>query len=217
MIGAPWDQRIYSPVKIARVVDALIAEGVPASEALRGTQINEAQLRSPNTQVSVTQVVETYRNALRLSSNPQFAYQTGLQSHVAAYGMYGFAILSSTNFRETMQFVVKYHHLATPIVTLRFEESASEAAWVVDPLPHPAIDLRLYRFIVEMQFGVHVALHRDVMGAAFAPTQLRAAYGAREHSENFAAAFGCPLPVRPARKPLVLRRVVAQREAAMWQ
>src|SRR5260221_12669347 len=108
MLSPPWNQKFYPPVKVAAVVDALAAEGVPVNDALQRTQISAAQLRSPNTLVSVNQVIETYRNALRLTKTPDFAYQTGLKTHVAAYGMYGFAILSSKNFCETMQFVVKY-------------------------------------------------------------------------------------------------------------
>jgi AraC-like DNA-binding protein len=150
-------------------------------------------LHSPKTLVSINQVIEAYRNALRLSGDPDFACNTGLKSHVASYGMYGFAILSSTNFRETMQFVVKYHHLATPIVTLKFEETGKLASWVIDPFPHTNIDRRLYRFIVEMQIGIHVSLQRDVMGPGFAPKEIHTTYAAHEAGRNFAAAFGCPV------------------------
>jgi len=192
VIGVRWDQKIYPPVKIARVVDALAAEGVPLNEALQGTQLTEGQLRSPNTLVSVNQVIESYRNAMRLTRNPDFAYRTGLKSHVASYGMYGFAILSGTNFRETMKFVVKYHHLATPVVRLRFEETPTHGVWIIDPLPHPAIDRSLYRFIVEMQFGAHIALHRDIMGSAFAPSKLHMTFSAHESNVPFEQNVGCP-------------------------
>jgi len=192
MIRARWDQKIHPPVKIAKVVDALAAEGVPMNDALQGTQLTERQLRSSKTLVSVNQVIESYRNAMRLTRKPDFAFQTGLKSHVASYGMYGFAILSGINFRETMQFVVKYHHLATPLVRLRFEESTKRAAWIIDPLPHPAIDRSLYRFIVEMQFGTHIALHRDIMGSAFAPAALQMAFCVNESSAPTVQTMGCP-------------------------
>ena len=155
MIEIGWEQRIYPAAKIAIVVDALAAEGVPVADALRRTSLSPSELRSPTTQVSVNQVIETYRNAIRLSHAPHFAFETGLKTHVSSYGMYGFAILSSMNFRETMHFAVKYHQLATPVVKLQFREEAGRADWTIDPLPHPAVDARLYRFIVEMQFGVH--------------------------------------------------------------
>jgi len=151
MIEIGWEQRIYPAAKIAIIVDALAAEGVPLADALQRTFLSPSELRSPTTQVSVNQVIESYRNAIRLSHAPHFAFETGLKAHVSSYGMYGFAILSSMNFRETMQFAVKYHQLATPLVRLQFREAAGLADWTIDPLPHPAIDARLFRFIVEMQ------------------------------------------------------------------
>jgi AraC-like DNA-binding protein len=120
-------------------------------------------------------------------------FETALKTHVSSYGMYGFAILSSMNFRETMHFAVKYHQLATPVVKLQFREEAGRADWTIDPLPHPAIDARLYRFIVETQFGILVSLHRDIMGSAFCPSALEVTFPAPEPEEQFRKAFGCPV------------------------
>jgi len=191
MIEIGWEQRIYPAAKIAIIVDALAAEGVPLADALQRTFLSPSELRSPTTQVSVNQVIESYRNAIRLSHAPHFAFETGLKAHVSSYGMYGFAILSSMNFRETMQFAVKYHQLATPLVRLQFHEAAGLADWTIDPLPHPAIDARLFRFIVEMQFGVHVSLHRDVMGSGFYPSALEVTFAAPEPEDQYARVLGC--------------------------
>ena len=184
MVEIGWEQRIYPAAKIAIVVDALATEGVPLAEALRRTSLSPSDLRSPATQVSVNQVIESYRNAVRLSRAPHFAFKTGLKTHVSHYGMYGFAILSSMNFRETMHFAVKYHQLATPVVKLQFREEAGRADWSIDPLPHPAVDARLYRFIVETQFGILVSLHRDIMGSAFRPLAIEVTFAAPESEEQ---------------------------------
>src|ERR1700733_4015860 len=95
MIEIGWEQGVYPAPKIAHVGDALSAEGVAPLDALRGTDITIDQMRSPSILVSVNQVVECYRNAIRLARDPHFAFQTGLKTHVSLYGMYGFAILSS--------------------------------------------------------------------------------------------------------------------------
>ncbi len=124
MISIGWEEKVYPATKIAIVVDGLAAEGIPLTESLRRTSISPDDLRSPTTQVSVNQVIEAYRNAIELSRVSQFAFNTGLKTHVSSYGMYGFAILSSMNFRQTMQFAVRYHQLATPLVKLRFLEEA---------------------------------------------------------------------------------------------
>ena len=193
MVEIGWEQRIYPAAKIAIVVDSLAAEGVPVAEALRRTSLSPSDLRSPATQVSVNQVIESYRNAVRLSRAPHFAFETGLKTHVSHYGMYGFAILSSMNFRETMHFAVKYHQLATPVVKLQFREEASRADWTVDPLPHPAVDTRLHRFIVETQFGILASLHRDIMGSAFRPLALEVTFTAPESEDKYTAEVGWPV------------------------
>jgi hypothetical protein len=81
--GIGWEQRVFPAAKIAHVVDGLAAEGVAPDDALRGTDITLEQLRSPAILVSVNQVIECYRNALRLTRDPHFAFRTGLNTHLA--------------------------------------------------------------------------------------------------------------------------------------
>jgi AraC-like DNA-binding protein len=193
MMDVGWEQRIFPAVKLATVVDSLQALGVPRGHAMAGIDISDAELHSATTLVSLNHVLQAYRNAISLTDDPRFAYETGLKSHVSAYGMYGFAILSSMNFRETMQFAVKYHRLATPLVRLRFEETKDRAVWRISPLPHPAMNSRLNRFIVEMQFGVHVSLHRDVMGPEFAPREIHVILEEPKEHDFYRELFGCPV------------------------
>jgi AraC-type transcriptional regulator len=114
------DEKIYPLVKIAIVVDALKEAGVPPAEALRGSHVAADELYCAATRVSLNQVVEVYRNAARLAPDPDFAYLTGLRFHVSTYG---FAILSSTNFRQTMRIAMQYHQLATPLAEIFFRET----------------------------------------------------------------------------------------------
>jgi AraC-like DNA-binding protein len=107
--------------------------------------------------------------------------------------MYGFAILSSTNFRRSTQFVLKYHHLATPLAEISFREDSKHGTWSIRPVPHPLVDAPLYKFLVEMQFGIHVSLHRDVMGQSFAPQELHVTYGSSSDAPEYREEFGCAL------------------------
>ena len=59
-----WEQRVFSAAKIAHIVEALAAEGVSSTAALRRTGITPEQLRSPEILISVDQVIGCYRNAL---------------------------------------------------------------------------------------------------------------------------------------------------------
>jgi AraC-like DNA-binding protein len=193
MIKAGPDEKIYPVVKLATIVDSLGAEGISPTDALNGVHISNSALSLLATRVSLNQVIECCHNAARLSRNPRFAYQTGLRFHVSTFGMYGFAILSSTSFRQTIHCAVKYHELATPLAELSFKEEGDRAEWTIVPIPHPRVDASLYKFLVELQFGIHASLHRDVMGPSFAARELHVTYSPPSDDQTYPATFGCPV------------------------
>jgi len=185
--------KVYSAASIATVAKSLTAEGIASSDALVGVDLSPAQLRSPATRVSTNQVIQCYRNASRLSEDPYFAYHTGLLFHLSTYGMYGFAILSSTDFRQGARFAEQYHQLATSVCSVRFKEEGDDGVWMIDPVPLPAVDAMLYRFIVELYFGIIVSLSRDIMGPAFMPRELRVTYDSVKDRQPNSDVFGCPI------------------------
>jgi len=193
MIKPGPDDKIYPVVKIATILDALADEGVSPEDALAGVHISKNSTSSAATRVSLNQIIECYRNAVQLSHDGHFAYHAGLRFHVSAYGMYGFAILSSMSFRQTMYFAVKYHQLATPLAEISFNEESGYGIWTFTPLPHPRIDGRLYRFLVELAFGICRSLHRDVMGQSFVARELHCTYGPPSSASNYPEIFGCPV------------------------
>jgi len=176
MIRAGPNEKLYPVAKLTAVVDALVAEGVPLAEALRGTALSKDALSSPKTRVSLNQIFKCYQNASKLSSSPLFAYRAGLRFHVSTYGMYGFAILSSVDFRRTMRFAVDYHRLASPTADIEFQELEGRGVWTITPLAHPYVDAALYRFLVELQLGIHISLHRDFMGPSFVAQEVHFTY-----------------------------------------
>jgi AraC-like DNA-binding protein len=193
MIKPGPDDKIYPVIKLAMIVDALAAEGIPAQDGLAGVRLSREAISSPSTRISLNQVIECYRNAAKLSRDPHFPYHTGLQFHISAYGMYGFAILSSMDYRETMHFAEKYHQLATPLTELRFKEESGCGVWTIAPMPHSRIDASLYKFLVEIQFGICISLHRDVMGPLFAARELHVTYRPPDDAVNYPNIFGCPV------------------------
>jgi AraC-like DNA-binding protein len=187
------DEKIYPVAKIATIAAALAAEGVDLRSALRNVQLDVDAMSSPQTRVSLNQIIACCRNALALSRDPFFAYHAGLRFHASTQGMYGFAILSSTDHRKTIKLAVGYHRLATPLAEIVFREEAGRGVWIISPAPYPEIDTALYRFLAEMQLGIHVALHRDVMGPSFAPAEIHLRYRPLADGPDYSSAFGCPV------------------------
>jgi AraC-like DNA-binding protein len=192
------DDKIYPVLKIASVVGSLQAEGIAADQALDKVNLTDSDLTSPATRVSLNQVIQSCRNAIRLSNDPYFAYHAGLRFHVSTFGMYGFAMLSSPNFRQTIQFSLRYRQLATPLTDISFREEGGNGVWTIVPVPHPNVDAALYRFLVDMQFGIQTSLFRDIMGPSFGPRRLRATFGPSAGSLEYRKLFGCPVVFRQA-------------------
>jgi AraC-like DNA-binding protein len=187
------NEKVYPVTKIATIVERLVSEGVPATEALADISLSLTQLNSPAARVSANQVLQSYDNAIRLSRDPQFAYNAGLKFHVSTYGMYGFALLSCPNFRDTMAFAMRYHGLAAPLAEITFKEEGGTGIWTIVPKPYPRVDGRLYRFVVELQMAVHLSLHRDVMGASFCPLELHFAFARPRPDNKGSPTFNCPV------------------------
>ena len=114
--------------------------------------------------------------------------------HVSTYGMYGFAILSSTDFRRTMAFAVEYHQLAAPLVDVQFSEQDKGAVWTMSPFPFPQVDASLYKFIVELQAGVHVSCCTSrCHGPIFRRVELHFTFGRPRGAQATLRIFGCPV------------------------
>jgi AraC-like DNA-binding protein len=184
------NEEVYPVIKIALVLDALAAEGMSMDGALKQMRLSKDAIASSTTRVSLNQIIDCYDYAASRVRDPYFAYRTGLRAHLSSYGMYGFAILSSMNYRQTMQFAVNYHVLATPLTIMQFSENDGFGIWQLNPIANPRIDARLYKFIVEMQFGIILSLHRDVMGPSFAAREFQVSYPQTNDAEEYRAVFG---------------------------
>ena len=197
------DDQVYPAFSVAMILDSVMAEGVAAESALRGVGLTRRQLADPKTRVSASQVVACFRNAVALTGDDRFAYHAGLGRHVSSFGIFGFALLSSVDFRQTMRLAERHSAVAAPLVELAFVERRGSAVWSFSPIPHAGIDAATYRAIVEWQLGVAVTLHRDVMGPDFAPRELRVTYAAAGDAGAYAEAFGFPVRFRQPRNELV--------------
>src|SRR5580698_4887336 len=150
MNNLSFGEKAYSAAKISAVLDALVAEGVPPVGAFGDADVSLDDLHLPSTRISKNQLIQCYRNAIALSRDPHLPYTIGSGLHLSAYGMYGYAMLCSTDFRRTMDFAVRYHQLATPLATIGFDERDRLGTWTIEPLLHPEIDSQLFRFVTEL-------------------------------------------------------------------
>jgi AraC-like DNA-binding protein len=186
-------ERVYESTKLAAIFDVLVDQGCPAAEILRDVNLTVEQVHSPKSRISLAELITACKNAIRISSDPHLPYRIGTSIHISAYGMYGFAILCCPDFRKAMGFAELYHTLAAPLATIEFAEENGVASWVIEPNAGSAADPQIYRFITEMQIGIHISLMRDVMGPAFVPDQISLSYPDAHDFRLPAEQIGCRL------------------------
>jgi AraC-like DNA-binding protein len=199
MAIAGLNERIYASTKLAALYDVLAAQGHSAGDILKHLNLQMEEVHSPNARISLEQLTVACKNAVQLSSDRHLPYRVGTSIHISTYGMYGFAILCCPDFRKAMNFAARYHMLAAPLSTIDFDEGNGFASWTNEPNLDTAIDPRLYRFITEMQIGIHISLMRDIMGSLFAPYEICLAYAEAGDFCLPADQLGCSLRfTRPA-------------------
>lgn len=194
-----FEQRIYLPHSIAAIVSELAQEGVAPSDALEGTSLLEAQLDSHTTKVSYRQIDAVIRNAMRLSGDPAVALRAGQRMHVTAYGMYGYALLSSPTQAAARDFAAKYILVVGPFCDFTIDWNDARVAVTFEPLhwPNPIDDV--HRFAVEFALSAHLTATRDRVGPQFAFSRVCLDYPRPQYSEVYDSLFGCPILFRQDR------------------
>lgn len=184
---------IYPTNLVAALAEVLAEAGTAPAELLEGSGIAPDKLLAPETRVSYRQIRAVFTRAAQLGRDPQLALLAGLRMHVAAYGVVGYAVLSSSDHVTGAELAIRYARLVGPVCDLDREEDGDTAVWVYEPIFwHDRAD-PLYRLALELHFASHMTVLRNLYGPAFQLTELRAAYATPTHAPAYAAIFDCPV------------------------
>src|ERR1700729_2157545 len=146
-----WNEKRYAPYKLIALVEVLNEQGILPEASLSGTGLSAESLAKPETLTSVRQYITVCHNALHLSKTRETPFRTGSRIPLSAYGMYGFALVCSPTIREYFQVAVKYHRLATPLLSMSWREEKDCVSWVLAMNPVVAHPDSLVRFLLEQQ------------------------------------------------------------------
>lgn len=191
-----FEQRMYSPHTIAAVVAELEGQGIQPAELLDGTGLAAPQLSRHTTKISYRQLDQVIRNAIRLSNDPAMALRAGLRMHVTAYGMYGYALLSSATDVEARDFAARYIRVVGPFCDFAVSSDETTVIVAFDPMhwPNPTEDL--HRFAVEFALSAHLTATKDRVGPHFAFSRVLLDYAPPSYADLYDKIFGCPILFR---------------------
>jgi len=189
-------QKRFSPSKLAVVVDVLAESGVPADVVLAGTGLDAAAIANPFAMTSSLQFLTAARNAVRNCSAPDLGLRVGRRLHASCYGMYGYALLCSESMAHCMDTAFKYHQLANGMLPIHWVENEGMASWVFPgraAIALPDMDTKLYRFLIDLQFTVHLTITKDVMGSWCVPARALFTEPEPPHAAALSEALECPI------------------------
>jgi AraC-like DNA-binding protein len=187
------DERIYPTYKAAALVRYMEGRGRRAEETLAGSGLEVAALNDPRARLSRQQLLTVFRNVLELAPSRSTALEAGSKFHITSYGFYGYALMSSATVRDAIEFGIEYRQLATPTMDMTMSTEGDDATWKFTPLPELPVEPLLQRFICEFQSGLHLALHRMVIGPEFRFRSVQFAFAAPQQADLYHQTFECPI------------------------
>ncbi|WP_144138267.1 AraC family transcriptional regulator [Paraburkholderia sp. BCC1884] len=186
------NERIHAPYKIAALVEVLAEQGIAPQDSLKGSGVAPDQIYDASVLTSVRQYAAVCRNAVKLSADPRTPFKTGSRLHLAAYGMYGYALMSCLSLRDYFRLGVKYHGLATPTLTIEWTEYPDTAVWTFPDAFDSSLEHDVQQFLLEQQYTQHVTHLQDVAGRSCPPVRARFSYPAPDYADIYPEYLGCP-------------------------
>ncbi len=117
---------VLSTVHPASLVDMLFQEGVAREDILRGTHLNSGQLEDIDQFVTFEQYCRIMENGIACTGDPALGLRLGNRLNVTGHRELGLAVVSSSNFYEALQIIIRYVRILAPFgsFTLEWEDDS---------------------------------------------------------------------------------------------
>jgi AraC-like DNA-binding protein len=185
--SAGWDA-LRSSASAALLVRLAEERGVTPQRCLRGTGITRQVLDDPAGEIRAHQELAVVRNLVRvLGDVPGLGLAAGLRYQLTTYGIWGFALISSSTLREAISVATDFLDLSYTFVDIRTEQRAAEVLFVLDDGRVPE-DVR--RFLVERDAAAIMVIQRELFGRSIPVQRVTFRYTPPDDPEPYHAVFG---------------------------
>lgn len=173
---------------VSLVLDTFKAEGLPSETLLAGSGICVADLSRADTRITTNQEMRVCANALALRR--EIGLELGRHMHVSAYGILGYALLTSATFGDALRLALRYPALLGTLFELNLEVD-DEHIWFTarDYRENPALQM----FNVELCLASLKVICDDLLGQPLALRGAQFEYSAPDYQARYAECFACPL------------------------
>ncbi len=192
---------------VVSMILELFAERPESAEALlAGSGIRASDLASGDQRITRTQELQVCANALSLRAD--LGLQLGRRMHVSAYGLLGYAALSSATFGDAWQLLLQYPALLGTYFKLDLQVEG-ELAWVgAAEYRHTSA---LEQFNVEMCLASLKLICDDLLGQPLPLGAAQFRHARPAYAEHYTTSFACPLQFGAARNAFAFPAAWLQR------
>jgi AraC-like DNA-binding protein len=197
------ERNVRRGIGSVQLLVGLAAEhGVSAGVCLRGSRIRVEQLADPFAEIEAVQELCVVRNLVRhLGHVPAIGLEAGRRYRLTAYGIWGYALLSSRSLRSATEFGIRFLDLTFAFARFRAERSSGNLHVVLDDDAIPA-DCR--QFLVERDAAASVAVQRDLFQRVVPLERARFRFPRPSYAARFAHYFPGPIAFDAERHELVI-------------
>ncbi len=185
------DDRAFLTCEVRAIVDLLSVRGIDSETILAGSSIEPSMLFDPRTRISLHQQIAVQRNVMKMVGAFHPAFEVGRQSHLSAYGIAGFTLLSSPTLREALCLAQRYSPLLNLKFGLEIVESGAQVA--LHLLDHYPIDHDARAFCLDFEVSKTITLLRDLLGDQFTPNRILMGRAGGVDFIESEAPFECPI------------------------
>jgi AraC-like DNA-binding protein len=175
---------MFAPYKLFALIEIAREFSIPANQILRGTGLDLRMLEDAKTRTTVDQYVTACGNAIKVCRDPRLPFRVGQNLHLAAYGLYGFALLCSPTVRDGLKLAVRYHGLATPIFAIDWHAKNDHFIWFFPNEFRVRYSATIKQFLLAQQLTQHITHIRDIARSDRKPPASAALYEEQ---------LGCPV------------------------
>lgn len=161
---------------------------VPVSRLLEASGIQPADLSGNNSRITPHQELQVCANGLTLRED--LGLELGQRMHISAYGILGYAALSSATFGDAWRLMLEYPALLGTYFKLDLNIEG-ELAWVSASNYQQRPELEIFN--VEMCLASLRTVCADLLGHALPLSAVQFMYSEPRYSNRYASSFDCPV------------------------
>ena len=184
------DDRVYGPFESRLLLTTALERGMSTDDILCDTRIQADQLGVATTRISARQRLMVYRNIHQGCDDPTVFLRAGHAATICSFGIWGYALMSSSTYLDATRIAFKYLGLTGPLIEKTFDIEGETAVFEAkDRL----LLGNLLQPVLDFWFAFIVRISKEVTQNAFTPRQIEFSLPAPEYAATYDDVFDCPV------------------------